>query len=398
VPVLTGPDLFAAGYALAVAAPSLYLAFLAGVTFLAPPIVPVARRLTRPLRFAILVPAHDEEVLIGRTVDLLRALNYPAGQFSVHVVADNCGDATAAVARRHGAFVHERRDELRRGKGAALNWLVDQLAVEDGDVEAFVVVDADSELSPDFLLVMRDHLLRGAQVVQGLNLVSVSEEHPLVRIRQLALEVTCHLRPLAYQVLGGSSDLHGNGMCFTAEICRRYRWSESSVVEDGELFIRLVKDGHRIALARGAVARSVMPAGLRDAQQQSMRWEQAKFKHASDAATLLWRGVRRREAASLLAGLSIINPSVAILGVASLVGLLAGLVTGWSALVLCALVSVTSLVFYVMRGAWLAGMTPGMLLRLIAWAPLYALWKVRITALAALGGGRSDWARTARPE
>ena len=73
-------------------------------------------------RFAILVPAHDEQAVIGRTLASLAALDYPHDRADVWVVADNCTDATAAVAQTHGALVLERRDPARAGKGHALAW------------------------------------------------------------------------------------------------------------------------------------------------------------------------------------------------------------------------------------------------------------------------------------
>ena len=153
-------------FAVVITLPALYLAFLGAVTLVARPKTPVSRRGTGSLGFAILVPAHNEAELVGGTVDRLLRLRHPADRVSVHVVADNCTDDTAAVAREHGACVHERTDARRRGKGAALNWLADQVFSEIPRVDAFVVVDADSELSNDFVGVMSDHLRAGAQTIQ----------------------------------------------------------------------------------------------------------------------------------------------------------------------------------------------------------------------------------------
>jgi 1,2-diacylglycerol 3-beta-glucosyltransferase len=384
-------------FAVIIAIPALYLAFLAAVTLLAPPVdVTSASPGTTAPRFAVLVPAHDEEMLIGRTVAGLLALSYPTDRFAVHVVADNCGDATAAVARRQGACVHERDEPGRRGKGAALNWLVAEVAREAPDTDALVVVDADSELSPDFLAVMARYVTSGSQVVQSLNLVDVSDDRPLVRFRELAFQLTCHLRPLAYRILGGSSCLYGNGMCLGATITQRYRWSESSVVEDGELFIRLVRDGHRVVLARDATVRSVMPGTMRAAGSQSVRWERARFEFVRDAFRLLWQGLRQADPNPFFAGLTILHPSVAVLTAGGVLGVTAGLAIGAPALVALALASLLCLVVYVQRGASLGGMPPAVIGRLLLWAPVYAAWRFRVMALAALGVGRGEWARTTR--
>jgi len=390
-------DLVGVGVAVFVTLPAAYLAFLAVVTIVARPAT-VERPNTAPddMRFAILVPAHDEEDAIGETIGGLLALDYPRNLFTVHVVADNCSDATAAVARRHGACVHERSDSQRRGKGAALNWLAEEIATETREVNAFVFVDADCKLSRDFLAVMSDHLRDGAGVVQALHLVTVSEDRPLVRIRELAFRLGNHLRPLAYAALGASCPLLGTGMCFAAEEHRRYRWSETSVVEDGELSLRLVRDGHRVALASGATVRQVMPTTFGAAGSQAVRWERARFDHFSEGVRLAWRGARRRQAGPLLAGLGILVPPTAVIAGGSGGAILIGAAAGRADLIALGMIALGALLLYAARGASLGGMAPRVVLRILVWAPAYAAWKLGVIALAAVGSGRREWRRSAR--
>src|SRR6476646_7970997 len=101
-------------------------------------------------RFAVMVPAHDEELLIRRTVGSLLALDYPPDMFTVHVIADNCTDSTAERARALGATVHERVDPDQRGKGYALRWLFGRLLPDPAGGDAFVIVDADSVVNRGF--------------------------------------------------------------------------------------------------------------------------------------------------------------------------------------------------------------------------------------------------------
>ena len=381
-------------FALLVALPAVYLAILAGVTFVSRR--PPRSESAKPLRFAILVPAHDEESAIARTTTALLRLDYPPDCFTVHVVADNCADATAAVARASGAFVHERDDPSRPGKGAALNWLVRRVSSEVGDVDAFVLVDADSELSANFLRVMADHLGAGAQAVQALHLVDVAEDRPLVRIRELAFELTCHLRPLANTILGGSSGLQGTGMGFAAPLLLRYPWSETSVVEDGELALRLIRDGHRIALATTASVRQAMPTTFSQAGSQAVRWERGRFDHFDETVSLICRGLRRRDRNSLLTGLNALIPPFSALAAATVLGLAVAAALGDMVLAVLALASIVSLLVYTLRGASLGGLTPRTLLRIVLWAPPYVAWKLWVLALAGSGVGRGQWTRTKR--
>src|SRR5687768_155204 len=104
---------------LLVAVPTAYLLLLALAS-----IVPPKRTMSESgsHRFAVVIPAHDEENVIEATIDQLRRLNYPPQLYDVHLVADHCSDSTADTARRAGAIVHERSDGPRSGKGAALSW------------------------------------------------------------------------------------------------------------------------------------------------------------------------------------------------------------------------------------------------------------------------------------
>jgi cellulose synthase/poly-beta-1,6-N-acetylglucosamine synthase-like glycosyltransferase len=105
-----------------------------------------ARPTVRNRMFAILVPAHNEEAVIERLLSSIAQLDYPVDCLDVCVVADNCDDATAFIARGFGARVYERFDDSERAKGFALRWLLQQLQTEGRTYDAFVVVDADSVL------------------------------------------------------------------------------------------------------------------------------------------------------------------------------------------------------------------------------------------------------------
>ncbi|HKY93144.1 MAG TPA: glycosyltransferase, partial [Nevskiaceae bacterium] len=140
---------------------ALACAYLLGLTVLSGLPQPPPRS-ARRLRFDILVPAHDEVVVLGRLLESLARLDWPRDQFRILVVADNCTDATATLARDAGAVVIERDDKEHWGKGYAL--LAGFAASrEAGFADAVVVVDADSELSLNFLEACAVRIERGAQ-------------------------------------------------------------------------------------------------------------------------------------------------------------------------------------------------------------------------------------------
>src|SRR5690606_22233480 len=112
------------------------------------------------LHFDIVVPAHNEASGIGRTLASLRAIDWPRDRFRILVVADNCTDNTAAIARNAGAHVLERQDEHRRGKGHALAFAF-EASRRDALADAVVVVDADTGVSPNLLEAFATRLEQG---------------------------------------------------------------------------------------------------------------------------------------------------------------------------------------------------------------------------------------------
>ncbi|MEO8973079.1 MAG: glycosyltransferase family 2 protein, partial [Ktedonobacteraceae bacterium] len=154
-----------------------------------------SRMLATPIShadFAVLVPAHDEEIVIGTLLNSLSTLNYLPGRYTVYVVADNCGDGTAALARQYDCEhnrvqVYERVDLEQRGKGYALNWLLQKLDEDKHQYDACIILDADSVVEPDFLLSMNRELLRGGQALQACNTVLNVTESPGTALRWLAL-------------------------------------------------------------------------------------------------------------------------------------------------------------------------------------------------------------------
>src|SRR6185437_11934148 len=120
-------------------------------------------------RFAVVVPAHDEEAGIADTVRSVLAVDYPADLFEVVVVADNCTDDTAARATAAGARVLVQNDATKRGKGFALAHAFEALLgdVTEKKAEAVVDIDADTVVSPNLLRAFEARLVSGAGAVQA---------------------------------------------------------------------------------------------------------------------------------------------------------------------------------------------------------------------------------------
>lgn len=231
-------------------------------------------------RFVFLIPAHNEEQLLPKLLDNLQQLAYPTALYAIHVVADNCNDRTAALGRAAGVHVHERFSETERGKGYALQWLLQEIIASGQTFDAAVIVDADSVVSPNFLQVMDGHLQQGARVIQSYDGVLHPDRSWAVSLRAAAMAVLNYVRPQGRMVLGGSAGLKGNGMVFHREILERYAWS-ASVTEDIEYHMTLILQGVRVQFAPDAVVWAEMPETLANSHTQNVRWEQGRLDMAT---------------------------------------------------------------------------------------------------------------------
>ena len=169
--------------------------------------------------FAIFVPAHNEIAVLGYLLESLAALDYPEDRYTIYVVADNCNDPTAELARNcAGVHVYERFDQQKRGKGFALNWLLQQLAKDQLVHDAYIILDADFVVDSTFLQVMNQELAQGARALQAQNTVLNVTDSPSTALRWLALALMNYVRPLGRNGLGCSSTLTGNGMCLSRSL------------------------------------------------------------------------------------------------------------------------------------------------------------------------------------
>ena len=229
------------------------------------------------IKFAILIPAHNEQRLLPDLLNSLSRQDYPPHLFEIHVVADNCTDQTAPIAQTCGCNVHVRTAPNHRGKGPALQWLFERVRQSSSKIDAILILDADSIVNPDFLRIMAGHLQRGEKVIQAYYAVRDPGSSWTSSLRFTAFTVLHYLRPLGRMVLGASAGLKGNGMVFSTEVFTRYPWS-NSVTEDIELHMRLILNGERVTFAPDALVMGEMPDTLANSESQHERWERGRLE------------------------------------------------------------------------------------------------------------------------
>lgn len=353
--------------------------------------------LTSAPQTVVLIPAHDEAAIIGRTLALLNA--HRTDNVRVLVVADNCSDATAEIARAHGAEVMERADAVLRGKGYALAAGRDHLANQPAPPEVVIVLDADCRLLPGSLEQLAAAAIRHGAPVQATNLIEADlAAPPMVQISSFAMLVKNLYRSRGMQRLGGGALLTGTGMAFPWPLFADAALASGSIVEDLHLGIAMAEAGHAPRLAPQAHVRSA-PAAMRDALAQRMRWEHGFLQTLrTRALPLVGRGIRRRSLALVLLGLHLCVPPLALLlGIGSVVfaGLVASTAITGAAAPAAVLGGCLAAALVVTLTAWLLGgrsyLAPAALVRV----PLYLLWKIPLYARF-LRKPLAGWNRTPR--
>ena len=227
-------------------------------------------------RIAVLVPAHDEERNIERCVASLLASEFGHFQRDVFVIADNCADRTAELARHAGSRVIERFDSSVRGKGAALNYAFTLLASEG--YGAYLVVDADSVVAPDFIRVMGEQFERGRDALQCVYLVRNVDAAPRMRLMNLSLLSMNYLRPLGREILGCSVGILGNGFGLTKELLDAVPYTANSITEDLEYHHKLIEKGYRAHFVRDTRVLADFPVSREGGKTQRARWEGGRFR------------------------------------------------------------------------------------------------------------------------
>jgi hypothetical protein len=344
----------------------------------------------KTIRLAVVVPAHDEEHLIARTV---RSMLASDSATPVYVVAHNCTDATAALAAQAGARVLELNNLRQSGKGAALRFGF--AAALAGGANAILVADADSVVSKNLLAATREKLEQGADATQcryELEMPEPGRIRALARLRVLAFRGINVLRARGRARLGFSAGLFGNGFAVTAETLDRVPFLADSIAEDIEYHIKLVcADVHVVWVEDAYVHAPLSAPGAARASQEA-RWEGGRLRVANRSTGQLVSAVLRGKwrALETLAEVWSLPLSRGMLTLL----LTAALPQHW--LHVYALGCVGIALVYVLESAWI-GDEPLLDLAALAAAPVHLAWKAAITPLVLRQSRKhAEWARTRR--
>lgn len=348
-------------------------------------------------RFAILIPAHNEEKVLGQCLESIQNQNYYNNLYQVYVIADNCSDKTTELARKHPVQVLERSDTSRPGKGYALAWGLEKIKLDDYD--ALVIVDADCLLQENLLLAFNRRLLGGQLVLQAYDGIYNIQQSFLTYLLYLGNLVENHLFYAGRQVLGLTTFLRGTGMCFSTRVLRKYGWHSFSETEDLEFSLRLLEDGFKIDFVPESKVLAIQPSQLKTAYSQKRRWAGGTFQIIrKNLLRLIKRGFTSGRLEFLEAAFSLTLLSRPVLIYVNLVGILLILILPAglrSDLLWWGLSLLLVQILYLSLSVLLAENRVRALKTLVV-APFYLLWLLAVQLLS-LGGARKQvWQKTTR--
>lgn len=350
-------------------------------------------------RFAILIPAHNEEELVGNLCKSLLETDYPRENSEIFIIADNCTDSTVNVCQAHPVTVLERDDADNSGKGQAIAWALKKIHLPRYD--AVFIIDADSYVNKGILVELNRLINQGEQAIQCYNVVGNREDSWFTQLLFVSRTINNLLYHEAKFRLGLSAYLTGNGICFRSDLLQRRGWTAFSAGEDWEYYAQLVADGIRIGFAANAKAFHQESRSLNQATSQRLRWSSGRFAVAKNLGLPLFiRGIRQRRWLMADAAAPLLFPNYSLQINLTLMGIILTMLLSGSTFQLNILIGFFLLLVgqscLFIAGAFIAG-SPGKIFRAALYVPVFLVWKSVIDILCITGLYRGDkWVRTRR--
>lgn len=260
---------------------------------------------------AILMPAHNEEAVIQETLSRL-VPSLPEGT-RVLVIADNCSDATASIARSFGVEVLERTHATERGKGFAL--AAGMRHLEQSPPDVVMIVDADCLVTPGAIQKVLAGVRDTGRCIQGSVTMTAPEgAGPLQKVSELAFQFKNTVRAIGLFRMIRACHLFGTGMAFPWEVLHRAKLASANVVEDMQLGVDLVVAGQSPLLMSDAKYTSPLPVQKKAITSQRTRWEHGHLQTIlSEVPKLLLAAIQQRRIDIAFFALDLAIPPLSLL-------------------------------------------------------------------------------------
>lgn len=347
-------------------------------------------------KMAVLVPAHNEALGIRPVLEGIVSQLHDSDRLIV--IADNCTDETAAIARSTGATVIERQDANRRGKGYALDYGVRYLANNPPDV--VVIVDADCMVQAGTLERITQQAAATQRPVQSLYLLEQpAQPKPKDAVSALAILVKNLVRPRGLATLGLPCPLAGTGMAFPWSVIENASLASGNIVEDMQLGIDLAIAGYPPMFCPHTKVMGLLPQQQQAAKSQRTRWEHGHLQTILTQVPRLLKAALAQKRFDLLAiALDLSVPPLSLLVMLWMAVLIVSVLAGflgftWLPALILALEGF--MIFAAILGGWAKFGRSELPAQTLLAVPLYVLWKIPLY-FAFILKRQTEWVRTDR--
>ncbi len=240
-------------------------------------------------KYAVMIAARNEAPVIGNLIDSINKQDYPSDMVTVFVVADNCTDNTADIARSHGAVCYERQDPDHRTKGFALQFLVENIRRDYGieSFEAYFIFDADNLLKKDYLTRMNEAFDSGEKIVTSYRNTKNFADNWIAASYGIHWLRTIRNEHRARSVLNLATRIQGTGFMFASEIIKD-GWNYTSFTEDRAFAADAVVNGYRISYCDAAEFYDEQPTSLKIVMRQRIRWGKGHLQAFAESGPKLF--------------------------------------------------------------------------------------------------------------
>ncbi len=346
---------------------------------------------------AVLIPAHNEQQGIVATLESVRN-QLKAGDRMI-VIADNCTDQTAAVAREYGAIAIERHDAVKRGKGYALDFGIRYLE-NQAPPDVVIIVDADCLLADNALATITQKAIEKNRPVQALYLMRSPAGASLkTKIAEFAWTVKNWTRALGPHQLRLPCQLMGTGMAFPWALLQQANLASGHIVEDLKLGLDFAEQHRAPVFCPEALVTSVFPLNNEGVNSQRTRWEHGHLGMiATEGPALLFKSLLTFNGSLLVLVLDMCVPPLALLVLMALVlAVIAAIAIAITGLLLPWLFAIGLLLVlgFAVLAAWVKFGKHILSLSSLAYAPLYMLAKIPLY-MRFLVKRQVEWVRSKR--
>ena len=254
-------------------------------------------------KFMAIIPAHNEEAVVSNLIESLKNQTYDKKLYDIYVIADNCTDATAEIAKKAGAIVYKRFDPDHKTKGYALQWFLKQKIEENADYDAFFVFDADNIVDKNFITNMNKKLCQGEEVVQGYRDIKNPTDNWITAGYTLFYWTMHRLYHLARYNIGLSPLLNGTGFMVKFDVVKPNGWETETLTEDIEFSLKRIIKGKKLGWATDAIVYDEQPTSFKQSWSQRSRWTVGHMQCLKRYTGELFKAVKEHKTLMNLDGL-----------------------------------------------------------------------------------------------